>query len=68
LLSMPAPPVPAAFEVDLMEYEPDRWYSPVPPGWPFALAAGMRLGVPWLVNPVLAGVNVLLTYLLLSHI
>lgn len=63
-LEMPAPPVPGAFELDLMSYEADRWYSPVPPGWPAVLAVGAKVGVPWLVNPLLAGLGVLLTYLL----
>lgn len=67
-LSMPAPPVPAAFDVDLMEYEPSRWYSPVPPGWPVVLAAGAWAGVPWLVNPILSGINVLLAYLLVAQL
>jgi hypothetical protein len=67
-LTMPAPAVPRAFDVDLMEYEPERWYSPVPPGWPLALAVGARVGAPWLVNPLLAGVNVLLTFLLLAQV
>lgn len=65
-LALPPPPVPAAFDVDLMEYEPTRWYSPVPPGWPFALAVGAFVGAPWLVNPLLAGINVLLTSALLG--
>lgn len=66
MLAMPLPPVPAAFDLDLMQYEPGRWYSPVPPGWPLALAAGAWLGVPWLVNPVLGGLSVLLAYVLLG--
>jgi 4-amino-4-deoxy-L-arabinose transferase-like glycosyltransferase len=68
MLTMPAPPVPEAFNIDLMNYEIDRWYSPVPPGWPLMLAAGVLLGVPWLVNPLLAGVNVLLTYVFLREL
>ena len=59
-LALPAPPVARAFDVDLMTLEAGRWYSPFPPGWPLVLAAGVRLGVPWLVNPLLAGVSVLL--------
>jgi 4-amino-4-deoxy-L-arabinose transferase-like glycosyltransferase len=66
MLSMPVPPVPAAFELDLMESEPHRWFSPVPPGWPFMLAVGAFAGAPWLVNPLLAGVNVLLAYVVLA--
>lgn len=64
-LAMPAPPIPEAFNLDLMTYEASRWYSPAPPGWPAVLAVGAFLGAPWLVNPVLASVCVLLTYLLI---
>jgi 4-amino-4-deoxy-L-arabinose transferase-like glycosyltransferase len=68
VLTLPAPPVPSAFNVDLMFYEADRWFSPVPPGWPFALAIGAFFGVPWLVNPVLGGVNLLLAHAVLGEI
>lgn len=68
MLTMPLPPVPTAFSVDLMQYEPTRWYSPVPPGWPMVLAVGAWLGGPWLVNPVLAGVAIILTYLVVGRI
>src|SRR3979490_1995849 len=67
-LSMPAPPVPAAFDMDLMTIEPTRWFSPVQPGWPAVLAVGERLGVPWLVNPLLAGLNVLLPFALVREL
>jgi hypothetical protein len=65
MLTMPAPPVPAAFDLDLMTYEPTRWFSPVPPGWPAVLAIGAWAGVPWIVNPILAGLAVLLAHALL---
>ncbi|HEX6135383.1 MAG TPA: hypothetical protein VFZ24_15540 [Longimicrobiales bacterium] len=68
MLSMPLPPVPEAFNLDLMTYEATRWYSPVPPGWPAALAIGAFFGVPWLVSPVLNGLNVLLAYALLRDV
>lgn len=68
MLTMPAPPVPAAFEVDLMQNEPDRWFCPVPPGWPAVLALGAAAGVPWLVNPILGGINVLLTFMVLLQL
>ncbi len=67
-LDLSLPPVPAAFDLDLMLYETDRWYCPVPPGWPAALAVGVWLGVPWLVNPILAGINVLLTGVLVRQL
>jgi 4-amino-4-deoxy-L-arabinose transferase-like glycosyltransferase len=66
MLSMPAPPVRDAFDLDLMTFEPTRWYSPVPPGWPAVLSLGVLLGVPWLVNPLLNGCNVLLVYVLVG--
>ncbi len=59
-LTLPAPPVPEAFDVDLMDLDGGRWFSPVPPGWPAILAVGMALGVPWLVNPLVAGLNTFL--------
>jgi len=59
-LALAAPPVPEAFDVDLMLQVGERWFSPVPPGWPLALAAGARLGAEWLVNPLLSGLCVLL--------
>jgi 4-amino-4-deoxy-L-arabinose transferase-like glycosyltransferase len=65
-LALPPPPVPAAFEIDLMNLEPHRWYSPVPPGWPAVLALGVLAGAPWLVNPLLAGLNMLLAFALLT--
>ncbi len=63
-LTLPAPPAPEAFTFYLMEVTNGRWYASTPPGWPALLAVGVRLGVPWLVNPLLGGVNVLLAYLL----
>lgn len=67
LLDLPIPPVPDAFNLDLMTYEASRWFSPVPPGWPLILAAGVRLGVPWIVNPVLSGISVVLLYVFLRE-
>jgi hypothetical protein len=65
MLTMPLPPVQEAFSIDLMQYEADRWYSPVQPGWPAILSLGVIIGAPWIVNPILAGINVLLAYTLI---
>jgi uncharacterized membrane protein YhaH (DUF805 family) len=64
MLAMPLPPVHEAFNIDLMLYEQDRWYSAFPPGWPAILAIGSFFNVPWLVNPVLASLCILLAYAL----
>lgn len=66
MLTMPLPPAPLAFNLDLMYYDATRWFSPVPPGWPFVLAVGAWFGAPWLVNPVLGALCVLLTYAVLG--
>lgn len=67
-LDMPLLPVPDAFNVDLMAYDATRWYSPVPPGWPFVLALGTWLGIPWLVNPLLSGISVIAAFLLVRDV
>ena len=36
-----------------------RWFSVFPPGWPLLLAIGVKLGVPWLVNPALGALALL---------
>jgi hypothetical protein len=67
-VKMPAPPVPQAFDVYLMQITPAWWYPSPPPGWPAMLAVGTFFGLPWLVNPTLAGINVLLIYILLLEL
>ncbi len=67
-LTMPLPKVPLAFNVDLMTYQSTRWFSPFPPGWPMLLAVGAAVGLPWLVNPLLGGIAVVLAYVFLREI
>lgn len=62
------PPVPAAFDLDLMLLDAAKWYCPVPLGWPLVLAAGAFVGAPWLVNPLLGGAAVLVVYALLREL
>jgi len=45
-----------------------RWYSMYTPGYPLLLAAGLVLGAPWLVNPLLAALCILLFYALGSEV
>lgn len=67
-LTVPSPPVPEAFSLYMIPYQSDRWYSIFPPGWPAVLALGVLVGAPWLINPILAGLNVLLVYLFIQEI
>lgn len=41
-----------------------RWHSMYTPGHPFLLAGGVLLGVPWLINPLLAALTIILFYAL----
>jgi hypothetical protein len=66
MLAMPRPPVLDAFNLDLFDYTTTSWYASAPAGWPFVLAIGVLAGVPWLVNPLLGGACVLLTWMLVS--
>jgi hypothetical protein len=67
-LWLPLPPAGRAFDLDLMYVDGSRWFSPVPPGWPAILALGAAAGLPWLVNPVLSGLNVWLTWKVLRRV
>jgi hypothetical protein len=67
-LTVPAPPVPEAFSLYMIPERSANWYSIFPPGWPAILAVGVLLGVPWMVNPLLAGVNVLLSYIFVQEL
>ncbi len=60
----PAPPEAALPGLDyyLLEVRDGHWFSTSVPGWPLALAPFAALGVPWLLNPLLAGLSVLLAY------
>jgi len=57
-LTHPAPPVAEAFQTYLIQFEGARWFATTNPGWPAVLALGTKLGVPWLVNPVLGALTV----------
>lgn len=65
-VALPNPPVPGSFAMYLIETGASGWYSPVPPGLAAIFVPGVWIGAPWLVNPVLTGVNVLLVYLVLQ--
>jgi len=67
-LTAPTPTVPEAFDFYLMKFDGQRWYLCPPPGWSAILALGAAVGLPWLVNPLLAGLNVLLAFFLLRDL
>ncbi len=61
-ISIPAPRVPEAFEIYLIACEAGRCIAPVPTGWPAVLSLGVRAGAPWLVNPLLGALALLLGF------
>jgi hypothetical protein len=61
-ISLASPPEPSSFLVPFVVDYQGRRFSKYPPGWPAALSLGVRGGVPWLVNPVLAGLALWLTF------
>jgi hypothetical protein len=67
-LTVPAGPVPGAFSFYMLPYRSDQWYSIFPPGWSTLLSLGVKAGIPWLVNPILAGANILLSYKLVHQL
>lgn len=66
-LFLEAPPDAESFQVDQTVVDPTRWYGYAFPAWPAVLAVGVKLGAPWLVNPILGGVLILLGHALVRR-
>jgi hypothetical protein len=67
-ISVPPPPDADAFFIPFTINEGGRWYAATTPGWPALLAVGYFFGVPWLVNPLLGGMAILLAHALLRRL
>lgn len=67
-LSAPTPSDPGGVAVTHLVVAGEQWFSKFFPGWPVLLAGGVRLGVPWLVNPVLAALTVLVVHGLVRRV
>ncbi len=63
-LGLPAPPAAALPGLDyyLLQVQNGHWFAVTPPGWPAVLALGVLVGAPWLVNPLLFGLAILLAH------
>lgn len=60
----PSPPLPELCDYANMVIADGRWYSQYPPGHALLLTLGVLAGVPWLINPLLGALSVLLIGLL----
>lgn len=61
-LTVDSPPVPEAFWTPFVLDHNGQRFGKYPPGWPAVLALGVLVGVPWLVNPLLAALALALVY------
>ena len=63
-LSVPALPEATRLGLEhyLLDVRDGRWFSTTPPGWPALLTVGILIGAPWIINPLLAFVCVLLAH------
>ena len=66
-LFAPIPPEPDFFTAPNVLMT-EKWYSQYPPGYPALLALGVLVGIPWLVNPVLAALTIVCIYLLAKEL
>jgi len=62
-LSATSPGVPQFFDM-MMMINDGKWYSQYPPGHPLLLALGVFIRAPWLINPLLGALTVVVAYLL----
>lgn len=67
-LTVKAPLVPEAFSMYMVPFREARWFGIFPPAWPALLAVGTFFNAVWLVNPLLAGLCILLAYLFFQEI
>ena len=56
-LFAPAPPLPAFFAYEHLIVDGGRWFAKYPPLFPLLLSGGVRIGMPWIVNPLLGGLT-----------
>ena len=67
-LYLPTPPEAKAISLPFVFADGAKWYSVFPAGWAALLAVGVKLGVPWLVNPLLGGLVILLAHALVRRL
>ena len=61
-ISMPSPPEAEGFFIPFVIDYQGRRFGKYPLGWPLVLSLGVIVGARWLVNPLMAGVAVWLTF------
>jgi hypothetical protein len=64
MVTAPIPPEPEAFRIPMVLDHEGKRFGKYYPGYPLLLAVGEKLGVPWLLNPLLGALTILGTFLL----
>ncbi|MDQ4421025.1 hypothetical protein OOT33_11365 [Sphingobium sp. DEHP117] len=67
-LAAPGGALNAALAYDWISIESGKWFSIFPPAWPAVLALGVAAGAPFIVNPLLTGLAVLLSHSFVARI
>ena len=62
------PPEPKAFESEFGLLDGNKWYVATTAGWPAVLALGYLAELPWLVNPLLGGIAILMAHALVKRL
>lgn len=66
-LWLPADPDPDAFAFLHTLVDDGKWYGIMNPGWPALLAIGYLAGAPWLVNPLIGALTLLVLHAFLRR-
>lgn len=61
-ISLAAPEHPEFFGFTHTLVDGTRWYGIMNPGWPAILAVGYLAGAPWVVNPLLGGLTLIVLH------
>lgn len=61
-LKIPSPPEPQSFLVPFVVDHQGYRFAKYPPGWPMLLALAIRMGFPFLLNPLLTGLGLWILY------
>jgi hypothetical protein len=67
-ISVAPPPMPEVFGFFYIIQRGDRYFGIFPFGYPFLLSLGVIIGVPWVINPLLGALTILLIYLIARHV
>ncbi len=66
-LYLPVGSVPQAFDIIHTTTAQGHWFGIFPPGWPLLMSLGVLVGAPWLINPILTVVVILVVHRMVTE-